>query len=53
MANKKENPGTDDTLNKDDLKVIESIILQTQVKASDAHIISSILKKIEMMTGKK
>ena len=53
MANKKETPSTDDALNQDDLKIIEQIILQTQVKASDAHVISSILKKIETMTGKK
>jgi hypothetical protein len=52
MAKKEEYPDTD-TLNQDDLKIIEQIILQTQVKASDAHVISSILKKIEMMTGKK
>ena len=50
MANKKEAPSQDDSLSKDDLKIIETIILQTQMKASDAHIISSILKKIENMT---
>ena len=50
MANKKEAPSQDDSLSKDDLKVIETIIMQTQIKATDSHVISSILKKIENMT---
>ena len=50
MANKKEAPSKDESLSVDDLKIIETIILQTQMKASDAHIISSILRKIENMT---
>ena len=50
MANKKEALSKDESLSVDDLKIIETIILQTQMKASDAHIISSILRKIENMT---
>jgi len=52
MANKKENPNQD-TLTKTDLEIIQVIILQSQIKAVDAHLISAILNKIEKMTGKK
>ena len=52
MANKKENPNQD-ALTKTDLEIIQAIVLQSQIKASDAHLISNILSKIEIMIGKK
>ena len=49
MAKKEETP-SNDTLTKDDLKVILAIVMQSHIKASDAKIISSIIQKIETMT---
>jgi len=46
MANKKETP---EALTNDDLVVIEQIILQATIKASDATIIASILTKLKNM----
>jgi hypothetical protein len=49
MAKKEETP-SNDTLTKEDLKIILSIIIQSNIRASDAKIISSIIEKIETMT---
>ena len=48
MANKKETP---ETLTKEDLKVVEAIILQATIKASDATLIAGVLSKIKNMIG--
>ena len=49
MAKKEETP-SNDALTKDDLKIILAIVMQSNIKASDAKIISSIIQKIETMT---
>ena len=49
MANKKENP-SNDALTIDDLKIILAIVMQSNIRASDAKTISSIIEKIETMT---